>query len=104
MVRAGNFSALTESSLFQGCLKMANVKIWRDDCVNYIDVRGMEPPVPFVEILKLLEDPDCTDEVIVYHHRDPVYLFPELQERDWAWEYLCSEPGDIRLKLTREKK
>jgi hypothetical protein len=74
---------------------------WRAEGVVHIDVRGLEPPQPLVAILALLERPDCGDEVIVHHSRDPVFLYPELAERGWEWERVPAAEGEVRLRLTR---
>lgn len=80
---------------------MSDAKIWEEKSVNYIDVRDMEAPGPLIAILELIENPCCGDEVIVIHHRDPVYLLPELVERNWSWMYLHNGPGEVRLQLSR---
>lgn len=76
-------------------------KEWREGAVIHIDVRSLEPPQPLVAILALLERPDCGDEVVVHHRRDPVFLYPELVERGWEWERVPGEAGEVRLRLTR---
>lgn len=80
---------------------MSEAKICEKEGAVYIDVRGMEPPKPLIVILELIESPQCGDEVIVIHHRDPVYLLPELVERNWSWTYLHNSPDEVRLRLSR---
>jgi hypothetical protein len=66
-----------------------------------INTIGMEPPGPFVAIMGWIEaNPDAT-EVIVRLERNPVYLFPELNEINWGWDYLNETPGNIELHLKR---
>lgn len=77
-------------------------RIWREGDGMHIDVRGLAPPQPMLAILKLIEAADTGDVVIVHHEREPVFLFPELAERRWAHETLINEPGEVRLRLTRE--
>jgi hypothetical protein len=79
----------------------ANPTVWHDGAVAHIDVRGLEPPQPMVAILALLEDPATEDEVIVHHDRDPIYLYPELAERGWAYARIPGDDGEVRLRLTR---
>lgn len=76
-------------------------RIWREADGFHIDVRGLEPPQPMVAILRLLERADCTPAVTVHHEREPIYLYPELAERRWAYEPVPGEPGEVRLRLTR---
>ena len=66
-----------------------------------IDVRGLESPQPLIGILTLLESPNVTDTVIVIHDRDPLLLYPELEERGWAWSPLPAPTGQLHLRLTR---
>jgi len=42
-----------------------------------------------------------TDTVIVIHDRDPLLLYPELEERGWAWSPLPAPTGQLHLRLTR---
>jgi uncharacterized protein (DUF2249 family) len=67
----------------------------------HIDVRGLPPPEPMLQILMLLEQPTTGDVVIVHHDRDPIYLYPELAECAWQCERIAGEPGEVRLRLTR---
>jgi len=60
----------------------------------HLDVRRLEPPQPLVEILTLLDSPDAPEEVFVRIHREPVFLFPELSERDWEYEVLEHKQSD----------
>jgi len=80
-----------------------DARLWREQDVPHIDVRGLEPPGPMLAILKLLEAPDTGDKVIVHHERDPIYLYPELAERRWTAEPVDGDPGEVRLRLTRQK-
>ncbi len=79
-----------------------NLREWREADGMHIDVRGLEPPQPMLAILKLLEEPDTGDVVIVHHERDPVFLYPELAERGWSPATIPGESGEVRLRLTRE--
>lgn len=64
----------------------------------HIDVRGLPPPGPMVQILILLESING-GEVIVHHDREPIYLYPELAERRWNHEIVAGEQGEVRLRL-----
>ncbi len=76
---------------------------WRDGEAWHIDVRGLAPPQPLVEILRLVESVNDAAPVIVHHDRDPVLLYPELAERGWSAETIEGDPGEVRLRLTRER-
>jgi len=77
-----------------------DVSITRQGGVTTIDVRGLEPPQPLVGVLSLLESTDVDPTVIVLHDRDPVLLYPELEERGWTWETLSAPEGELHLRLT----
>jgi uncharacterized protein (DUF2249 family) len=76
-------------------------RLWREDGIAHIDVRGLNPPEPMLAILRLLEQPDCGAMVIVHHEREPMFLYPELDERGWQHELVAGDPGEVRLALTR---
>jgi hypothetical protein len=72
---------------------------WLEADGVHIEVRGLEPPGPFVAIIKLIDALDASQIVIVHHQRDPVPLYAELAERGWLAERIEGEPGEIRLRL-----
>lgn len=80
----------------------AEHEAWRESDGVHIDVRGLEPPQPMMAILKLLEDPETGDVVIVHHEREPLFLYPELAERGWDHAIIPAAEGEVRLRLTRQ--
>ena len=81
----------------------------------HIDVRGLQPPQPFVAILRLLETiGPGPASVNVRLDRDPLLLYPELAQRGWAAESAepaepdepdepdAGDAGEVRLRLTRQ--
>ncbi|MCC6550889.1 MAG: DUF2249 domain-containing protein [Ignavibacteriaceae bacterium] len=51
-----------------------------DQVVIELDVRELEPPEPMIKILeKLTTLPECA-VLLVHHHREPVMLYPKLEE------------------------
>lgn len=76
-------------------------KVWSEGGIPHIDVRHLPPPQPMVEIVRLIEQPGTGGEVIVHHDREPIYLYPELAEREWDHAIIPGEPGEVRLRLTR---
>ena len=84
---------------------MTTARRWRDEQGEHIDVRGLAPPAPLVEILRLVDELDARADgappaVVVHHDRDPQLLYPELAERGWSAEPLPADPGEMRLRLT----
>lgn len=75
--------------------------VWRSADGVHIDVRGLSPPAPMIAILRLIDSGQHQGVVIVHHEREPVFLIPELADRNWAYAYLDGEPGEVRLRLTR---
>jgi hypothetical protein len=75
---------------------------WVEEDAIHIEVRGLAPPGPFVAIIKLIASLTEPVPVIVHHDRDPVHLYAELAERGWLAERMDGEPGEFRLRLSRE--
>ncbi len=76
-------------------------KHWQAVDGYHIDVSNLDPPEPLVAILELIERPDMDGPVIFHHIREPVHLYPELNERGWQHEIIKNIPGEVCLKLTR---
>ena len=66
-----------------------------------IDVRGLEPPQPLVDILQLIENSGDAESIKVIHDRDPVLLYPELEDRNWFWTEIPAPAGELHLLLTK---
>lgn len=79
---------------------MTEPRYWQEDGDDHIDVSAMEQPGPFVTILQWIDGPECNGRVIVHLARDPIFLFPELTERNWGWEYINEAPDDVVLRLS----
>jgi hypothetical protein len=73
----------------------------------HLDVRGLEPPQPMVRILRLIDSGDAGDVLIVHLDREPIFLYPEIDDRGWAHEIVaaaCGVPAcedEVLLQLTR---
>ena len=78
-----------------------SVRTWQEDGVMHIDVRGLEPPQPMLAVLELIESADAGDTIIVHHEREPLFLYPELEERNWSHQVIDGESGEVRLQLTK---
>ncbi len=48
------------------------------------DVRELEPPGPMIKILEILSDFDDNTVLLVHHHREPMMLYPKLEERGFG--------------------
>lgn len=80
-------------------------KVWPEPDGMHIDVRGLAPPQPLTQILRLVLEvaegspAHAGAAVIVHHDRDPVLLYPELLQLGWWAERIAGEPGEVRLRL-----
>lgn len=72
---------------------------WREGGDEHIDVRGLPPPEPLVEILRLVGSVATGVAVIVHHDREPMLLYPELAQIGWVAERVEGDVGEVRLKL-----
>lgn len=61
----------------------AMVKRWTDKAGVHLDLRGLEPPEPMVAILGEI-DGGTARRVTAYMDREPIFLYPELDERGWT--------------------
>ena len=75
--------------------------ITREGDTLTIDVRGLEPPQPLVDILQLVENSAETETIKVIHDRDPVLLYQELEDRNWSWTAISAPEGELHLLLTK---
>jgi hypothetical protein len=64
-------------------------------------VRGLAPPQPLVQILRLVAAAPPRRVVIVHHDRDPKLLYPELLQLGWWAERIAGDPGEVRLLVAR---
>ena len=74
---------------------------WDDADGVHIEVRGLAPPAPFVQIIELIESLPVPCTVIVHHDRDPLPLYDELEQRGWSAERIGGDVGEFRLRLSR---
>lgn len=79
----------------------AQARHWRDGAAAHIDVRGLPPPQPLVAIVRLLHSVGEGACVVAHLDRDPVMLYPELEQLGWQAETVAGEPGEVRLLLRR---
>lgn len=76
-------------------------RIWVEADATHIDVRGLPPPEPLVQILRLVAQLPAQAVLIVHHDRDPLLLYPELLELGWWADRIEGEAGEVRLRLAR---
>lgn len=70
--------------------------------VHVLDVAGLEPPQPMVAILQKVSELGPGDVLEVSHHREPVPLYPMLEEAGFAHE--IEKLGENRYLLRIKRK
>lgn len=74
-------------------------RIWSEADGTHIDVRGLPPPEPLVQILALVARLGPPGPLTVHHDRDPQLLYPELAEIGWQAVQVAGDAGEVRLRL-----
>lgn len=64
-----------------------------------VDVRELEMPLPMHTILGELDELPTDKALFVYHKRIPVFLLPELSDRDFDYRIQEVEEGQVRLLI-----
>ena len=67
-----------------------------------LDVRGLEPPLPMVRVLEAVESLAPGQRLEVLHHRRPIFLYPQLEERGCRHATDEPEPGLVRITIWRD--
>ena len=68
-----------------------------------LDVRGLEPPQPMVRILARLDTMAADETLEVVHDRHPIFLYPQLDARGFAYETDEEAPGRVRIRIRRKQ-
>ncbi|RXJ44332.1 DUF2249 domain-containing protein [Gelidibacter gilvus] len=66
-----------------------------------VDVRQLEMPQPMMTILEELDKLPADEALYVYHKRIPVFLLPELSDRDFDYRIKEMSEGEVRLLIFR---
>lgn len=77
------------------------------DSIDYenvieIDVRDLVPPEPMMKILENISKVDEKTVMVVHHHREPMMLYPKLEER--GYEAVTNKINDNYYKVVITKK
>jgi len=72
-----------------------------DGDMKVLDVRGLEPPEPMVQILERLDALAQGQRFVVLHERRPMFLYPQLDERGFLHETEELEPGLVLIVIRR---
>ena len=80
-------------------------KGWEETLNNFagklqtIDVRQLEMPLPMHNILEALDNLPAGEALFVYHKRIPVFLLPELAERNFDHRIKEISDGEVHLLI-----
>lgn len=82
--------------------------MWRTADAVHIDLRGLDPPEPMIAILGLIDGNEVETALVAHLDREPIFLYPELDDREWSHEIVgascgtanCCEDG-VMLRMTR---
>jgi len=69
------------------------------DAIQKIDVRQLEMPQPMLAILEALDHLSNDTALYVYHKRIPVFLLPELQQRNFEYRIKEIKDGEVHLLI-----
>lgn len=84
-----------------------NSRIWRATDAVHIDVRGLDPPGPMVAILQTIDSGEVDTALVAHLDQEPIFLYPELDDRGWSHELLPSSCGSsdcedgVMLRMAR---
>lgn len=67
-----------------------------------LDVQSLPAPEPMIKILENLNRIDEKTVMLVYHHREPLLLYPKLNER--GYEAACKKIDDDKYQILIMKK
>ena len=81
-------------------------RLWTTAEGTHLDVRGLECPEPMVRLLGLLDGGEAGNVLTVHFDQEPIFLYPELDERGWSHELVphCGHHGSeegVMLRLVR---
>jgi hypothetical protein len=68
-------------------------RTWRAGGIVHVDVRGLEPPEPMVTILRAIDSGEADNVLVAHLDREPIFLYPELDDRGWSHELMPSSCG-----------
>jgi len=91
-----------------GCARPGDgSRLWQTPEAAHIDLRGLDPPEPMVTILQMIDAGEVEGVVVAHFDREPIFLYPELDDRGWSHELIadsCGQVGceaDVQLRLVR---
>lgn len=72
-----------------------------ESATEFVDVRGLPPCQPMERILACLETLPAGARLRAVLDRDPVFLYPILDERGWRWRGVLLTPDRCEILIWR---
>ena len=72
------------------------------DQLQTLDVRSLEMPGPMLAIMDALETLPAGNALFVYHKRIPVFLLPELAEKNFDYRIKEIRDGEVQLLIFKQ--
>lgn len=66
-----------------------------------LDNRGLQPPEPMLRILEALDRLGPDESLVAVNDREPVFLYPMLQERSLRWTATQRPDGAYNIAIDR---
>lgn len=67
--------------------------------LEILDVRALEMPQPMIRILQALDTLPENKALFVYHNRIPVFLLPELKDRNMDYRIKTVSEGEVNMLI-----
>ena len=68
--------------------------MWRTAEGIHLDLRGLSSPDPMDTVLRAIESGEVDTLLVGHFDSEPIFLYPELEERGWSHEVIDSQCGD----------
>ncbi len=69
--------------------------------MQQVDVRGLPPPEPFININAALQTLAANDTLKVLIHREPYPLYDLLRDSGYQWQTTALTDGNFEILITR---
>lgn len=80
-----------------------NINLSDYERVIEIDVRELPPPEPMMKVFDALPEVDENTVLLVHHHRDPLMLYPKLEERGYTAQTIKINDNYYKVFIVKKK-
>ncbi len=70
-----------------------------DRDLDIIDCREMFPPEPMEHVLEAVESLSDNGAILMVHRKEPIPLYPKLEERNCSYETKISDDGSVHVLI-----